>query len=524
MAKSIEPQQIEVTIERKEINRTPVRVYTTEPILLNSLERYEANKYMKEYVERFWVTLYLIEKYHPHDICIEPLFCKGSIISFKERIHFFNPEISLNIRLDEALKEIEPIIYFKRMVEILEGYLQDKGWIITYDSINQCGPLEFNNVLQYKMKDIIINKNISKIASIMQPFIHNTMLQPKRILTQHDVKYVDELLLTQITINPMPLVTVGINSNMSRVVGKQVQSVTVPFRCCSTNPNQTSQMSSTLNSVPSLINHNNVISNGNSQWVRGKGTLESPMEIIDKKEDDIKLKSMNNSMNKEIRITIEPKKPIDVEKRRERNRKWNEMSVSNQEDTYWTLIYLLTKYDKLIFELDYEIKRKNTRERGVKKIKRILAPEYLVDSNIKEMLINTPDLEPAKRRNFLINNLLLLAEYYHWDIIMKSISSTNILEKRGKLKSIQRDTTKFIETDFSIISKEFNKKLENFVVIKGINRYYLITPKNIEQLDSDICNELNLNRFNNQVEEKEELSDTITDDSDTVDDPLISKN
>ena len=560
MAKSREDQQFEVSVERNELSTTPKRIFSNDPIILSPQEKIVANFYKVEYDNRFWMALYLIEKYNSHDVCIEPLLRVGEEQQQKiQKVQFFNPEIEINKLLNEALIEREYVVLARRIVEILEEYLREKGWQIVYGDSNICNSIEFNKVKRYIYRNIVFTEQKKpEIAFVMYKYIIGSMnLQIKRVITTLDTIHVDEIMQGKL----VPLVpfnrTQSIQTHIPPMILQGMYNVTnQPFRynqgtiyncrVCQTRRNTFNTSAFTpIGSrrfyptlVPSLqpsrpqqqVQPRPV---EQRQPVRQQKRVERPKESEEKKEEELSpilksnemvVRNVSNTTKKEVSITMEPKKPLDKDEIRKRNRKNKEISTANQEDTFWTLIYLLCRYEQFTFKLEYEEPRKNGRERSVKKIKEIKGPNLVLQTSVEEMIIKAADVEIDKRRSILVNNLLILAPYYGWYIKKKTTGGISTLNKRESLIYIRKDSVCYMENEFPIISKYMNAHLDDFLVIDEEPWYYEINPINIIKIEEDLYKELTLYMEIDQVGEEDVSSISSLTDSETVDDPTVPKN
>ena len=180
-----------------------------------------------------------------------------------------------------------------------------------------------------------------------------------------------------------------------------------------------------------------------------------------------------------------------------------------QENTFWSMIYLLCKYEGMTFRLQVG---KVDRKKDVREIIAIEGPEIPVD--IKQTLLQNEEELTDRRRNLVINSLVELLEFFGWKITSKRLKEKEEGEGMRRLvTNVKKEEHEFNVKDFRKLSDTIINRLYIFLR----EGFYIFAPSNILHIDERIrVFELKVEEKRKEQEEGFE-SETLSDDSDTID-------
>lgn len=180
-----------------------------------------------------------------------------------------------------------------------------------------------------------------------------------------------------------------------------------------------------------------------------------------------------------------------------------------QENTFWSILYLLCKYEKMTFRLQVG---KVDRKKDIREIIAIEGPDIPVD--IRQVLLQNEEELTNRRRNLVINSLVELLEFFGWKITSKRLKEREEGEgMRRVVTNVKKEEHEFNVKDFKKVSDTIINRL--YVFLR--NDFYIFAPNNILLIDERIkVFELKVEEKRKEQEEGFE-SETLSDDSDTID-------
>ena len=181
-------------------------------------------------------------------------------------------------------------------------------------------------------------------------------------------------------------------------------------------------------------------------------------------------------------------------------RRSSEFGKVNQKHEFWTLIYILSKYERLTITLRVDSSRQNKEIREIRNIEGIDIP-----GDIYQMLVNGTGRPESNRRDEIVKGLIEIAKLLRWNVDCIIVKSYRGEGDKIVIQKISKDTHEFNKIDIKNIGKVFAKNLEKY----HRKDVYLITPSNILLLDYDIST-FELKVIENKKVEEEKKDDSVT--------------